>query len=146
MALQGSTKWTIMDLACSCKNFISSCYLDFILWVYTFVLFFYRKLGYCHIPPLSGSIIWSSINSSLWYRIPPFKPLLYVLMEFPFVGSKSCHSSDLCWLAGRYGITYLKQRDLCNGLVYRTWLIHSPIILHPPVEQVRDSSPGVLPW
>lgn len=77
-------------------------------------------------------------------------------MEFPFVGSKSGHSSDLCWLAGRYGITYLKQRDLCNGLVYRTWLIHSRTILHPhphkeqelhpPAEQVRDSSPGVLAW
>ena len=152
MALQGSTKWTIMDLACSCKNFISSCYLDFILWVYTFVLFFYRKLGYCHIPPPSGSRIWSSMNSSLWFRIPPFTPLLYVLMEFPFVGSKSGHSSDLCWLAGRYGRTHLKQRDLCNGSVYRTWLIHSRTILHlhphphkeqelhPPAEQVRDSS------
>lgn len=145
-----------MDLACSCNNFIPSCYLDFRLLIYTFVLFFYRKLGYCHIPPPSGSRIWSSMNSSLWFRIPPFTPLLYVLMEFPFVGSKSGHSSDLCWLAGRYGITYLKQRDLCNGLVYRTWLINSRIILHlhlhkeqerhPPAEQVRDSSPGVLAW
>ena len=156
MALKGSTKWTLMDLACSCNNFIPSCYLDFRLFIYTFVLFFYRKLGYCHIPPPSGSRIWSSMNSSLWFRIPPFTPLLYVLMEFPFVGSKSGHSSDLCWLAGRYGITYLKQRDLCNGLVYRTWLINSRIILHlhlhkeqerhPPAEQVRDSSPGVLAW